>query len=116
MDLLTGWNFELKADRERAIQRIDIGFPPCTYFSTLQELNKFNQMYNEEWLARFNDNLIKATEHIKFCIKLYRLQMDKERYWPHEHPWSAKSWQIPEMEELLKDPRVQVAYVDLCQF
>ena len=23
MDLLTGWNFELKADRERAIQRIE---------------------------------------------------------------------------------------------
>ena len=47
-----------------------IGSPPCTYFSTLQEPNKFNQMYNEERLARFNDNLIKATEHIKFCIKL----------------------------------------------
>ena len=87
MDLLTGWNFELKAERERerAIQRIEeeepmlvIGSPPCPYISTLQELNKFNQRYNEDWLARFNDNLSKATEHIKFCIKLYRMQMDKE--------------------------------------
>ena len=57
-----------------------IGSPPCTYFSTLQELNNFNQRYNEEWLARFNDNRIKATEHTKFCIKLYRMQMDKGRY------------------------------------
>ena len=42
--------------------------------------------------------------------------MDMGRYWLHEHPWSAKSWQIQETEELLKDPRVQVAYADLCQF
>jgi hypothetical protein len=104
MDLLKGWNFELKADRERerAIPKIDeeepmliIGSPPCPYFSMLQELNKFNQRYNEEWLAKFNDNLIKATSHIKCCITLYRIQMDKGRYWLHEHPWSAKSWQIP---------------------
>ena len=123
MDLLTGWNFELKADRERAIRKIEeeepmlvIGSPPCTYFSTLQELNKFNQRYNEEWLARCNDNLTKATNHIKCCITLYRMQMDKGRYWLHEHPWSAKSWQIPEMEELFEDPKVQFAYADQCQF
>ena len=80
MDLLTGWNFELKADRDRAIQKIEeeepmllIGSPPCTHFSMLQEPNKSNQRYNEERLTRFNDNLIKATDHIKVCIKLYRL-------------------------------------------
>ena len=67
-------------------------------------------------MAKFNDNLIKAIEHIKCCITLYKLQMDEGRYWLHEHPWSARSWQIPEMEELLKDPRVQVAYADQCQF
>jgi hypothetical protein len=78
MDLMTGWNFELKADRERAIRRIDeeepmlvIGSPPCTYFSMLQELHKFNQRYNEEWLAKVNDNLIKATDHITCCITLH---------------------------------------------
>ena len=119
MDLLTGWNFELKADRDRAIKQIDeekpmlvIGSPPCTYLSMLQEHNKSNMRHDERWLARFNDNLIKAIGHIKFCIKLSLGQMEAGRYWLHEHPWSAKSWQIPEMEELLKDPRVQVAYAD----
>ena len=68
------------------------------------------------WSARFNDNLTKAFDHTRFCIKLYFRQMEAGRYWLHEHPWSAKSWQIPEMEELLKDPRVQVAYADQCQF
>ena len=42
--------------------------------------------------------------------------MEAGRYWLHEHPWSAKSWQLPEMQELLKDPRVQVACGDQCQF
>ena len=79
--------------------------PPCTYFSMLQELSKFNMRHDERWLARFNDNLIKAIDHIKFCIKLYFRQMEAGRYWLHEHPWSAKSWQIPEMEELLREDR-----------
>ena len=83
MDLMTGWNFELKEDRERAIRKVKeekpkllIGSPPCTYFSMLQELNKHNQRHNAQWLARFNENLIKAIAHIKFCIELYKLQMD----------------------------------------
>ena len=78
MDLLTGWNFELKADRDRALRQLEeeepmlvIGPPPCTYFLNLQELNKHNMRHNEEWLARFNDNLIKAIEHIKFCVSIY---------------------------------------------
>ena len=93
-----------------------IGSPPWTYFSTLQELNQFNTRHDEQWLARSNDNLTKAIGHIQLCIKLYIRQMDAGRYWFHEHPWSAKSWQIPETEELLKDPRVQVAYAVQCQF
>ena len=90
--------------------------PPCTYFSNLQELNKHNMRHNEEWLPRFNDNLIKTIDYIKFCVKLYWKHMNAERDWLHEHPWGAKSWQIPEMEERLQDPRVQVAYADQCQF
>ena len=71
MDLLTGWNFELKEHRDKAIEmikkqkpRLVIGSPPCTYFSNLQELNKHNQRFNEKWMAKFNDNLIKAIAHI----------------------------------------------------
>ena len=55
MDLLTGWNFELKADRDRALKQLDdeepmlvLGSPPCTCFSNQQELNKHNQRRNEE--------------------------------------------------------------------
>ena len=53
-----------------------IGSPPCTYFSNLQELNKYNMRHNEEWPARCIDNLIKAIDHIKCCVKLYWKQMN----------------------------------------
>ena len=81
----------------------------------LQELNKFNMRHDERRPARFNDRLIKAIDHIKFCIKLYIGPMDAGRYGLHEHPGPPKSWQIPEMQELLHDPRVQLAYADQCQ-
>ena len=34
----------------------------------------------------------------------------------HEHPWSARSWQLDEVKKLQSDPRVNVAYANLCQF
>ena len=87
MDQLTGWSFDLKVDRDRAIKTIKeekpmlvIVSPPCTYFSMPQEPSKFNRRHNERWLERFNDNPIKVTDHLKICIKLYRVQMDKGRY------------------------------------
>ena len=70
MDLMTGWNFDLEADRERAKKKIReekpmllVGSPPCTFFSTLQELNKFNMRDDPAWIAKFNANLEKAVRH-----------------------------------------------------
>ena len=80
----------------------------------LQELNEFSQRHDEIWLARLNDNLIKAIGHTKFCIELYRMQMDDGRHWVQGHLWSAKSRRISDMEELLRDPRVRVAYAEQC--
>ena len=48
MDLTNGYDFDTEADRSRAERIIDeekpmlvIGSPPCTFFSVLQELNKW---------------------------------------------------------------------------
>ena len=123
LDLMTGWDFDLEEHRRLAMERVKrdkptmvVGSPPCTFFSTLQELNKHNNRDNPTWIAQFNANLEKAVRHIKFCVQIYKVQMDAGRYWLHEHPWSAKSWQIPELKELLEDPRVEIAYADQCQF
>ena len=63
MDFTNGWDFDTEADRTRAEQLVDeempmllIGSPPCTYMSVLQELNKWIQRDNPEWLAKFELN------------------------------------------------------------
>ena len=53
-----------------------IGSLPCAHCSMLQELNKFSQRHDESWLARLKDNLIKAIDHINFCIKLYKMHIN----------------------------------------
>ena len=65
-------------------------------------------------MQRFNENLTKAIGRILFCIGIFKMQMEAGRYCLHEHSWSAKSWDIPEMEALFKDPRLHVLYADQC--
>ena len=123
MDLLNGWDFDKGEDRRRAIKvilktrpKLPIGSPPCTSFSLLQELNKAIHANDEVWMNKFRLRLEQAKRHIRFCIKLYKLQMYLGGYWLHEHPWSAKSWEMPEMEDLLNDPRTITVRTDMCQF
>ena len=42
----------------------------------------------------------KAREHVRFCIKIYRMQMEAGRMFMHEHPTGASSWKLPEMDSL----------------
>ena len=123
MDLHTGYDFDTQADRNRAVRKVLtekpkllIGSPPCTYVSVLQELNKWINRDNQEWLDRFELNRQKAIRHVEFCCKLYKMQMAGGRYFLHEHPWTARSWELDAMESLLADPRVKKVKTHMCQF
>ena len=63
-----------------------IGSPPCTMFSSLQNLSKRRR--NK---AEFDRKMKIAKEHVKFCLEIYKMQMAAGRYFLHEHPNSAKS-------------------------
>ena len=123
MDIRNGYNFDLAADRKRAIEQIKedeptvvIGSPPCTMFSALQQLaiavNKSKPGWMEEWQLRLDQ----ARRHIKFCCHLYDLQLKAGRYFLHEHPWSAKSWYLPEIAEMMNRPGVTVTKGHMCRF
>ena len=123
MDILTGWDFDKGEDRRRAVKyvltekpKLVIGSPMCTLFSLLQEINIAKHGHDPEWMEAFQKRLDKAKRHIRFCIQLYKLQMSQGRYWLHEHPWSARSWRMPEMEQLAADPRSIKVKADMCQF
>ena len=119
MDLSTGCNFDLSADRRKAVERIRagkptlvIGSPPCTVFSRLQTLNVNKQ--SPEWRAEYEIRKEQAIRHVQFCIKLYRLQLAEGRYLLHEHPAYASSWKLDSMEELAREQGVWSARADLC--
>ena len=75
-----------------------IGSPPCTMFSSLQNLK-----YTRD-PARFAEKLENAKKHIRFCVELYKMQIEGGRYFLHEHPRRATSWQMPEIVRLAATP------------
>ena len=51
-----------------------------------------------------------------FCCELYKLQAEAGRYFLHEHPAQATSWQLAEVRELLETNGVQRVVGDQCQY
>ena len=121
MDLTNGWDFTKKEDRDRAVVRVNqekpnllIGSPPCTLFSIIQNLNL--EIRDDAWRQRFYEAREDAIKHINFCVKLYRLQASQGRYWLHEHPKTATSWQLDIMKQLVGEDGVLKVDSDLCRF
>ena len=74
-----------------------IGSPPCTMFSSLQNLSK-----KKKNKAKFYTAMESAKEHVKFCLEIYKMQMYAGRYFLHEHPSSASSWSKPEVVNMIE--------------
>ena len=123
MDIKNGYDFDLVSDQKKAWDsiikdkpKLVIGSPPCTFFSRLQELNKYMYRNDELWMAKFSEGIEQAKRYVRFCVKLYNHQREHGRYFLHEHPWLATSWGLVEIENLLKKSDVQRVRTDMCQF
>ena len=119
-DPLTGqpWDFNKKEVRARVRGLVRdskpfmlIGSPPCTMFSTLQNLSKAKR--DEE---KFNQKMEVAKKHMRFCLKLYRIQLQAGRHFLHEHPKNATSWTMSEMQEFADTPGVLTTEGDMCAY
>ena len=51
-----------------------------------------------------------------FAIKLYRIQHDAGRFFLHEHPASASSWRLPEIQSLMEDLGIKKVNAHMCRF
>eukprot|EP00973_Karenia_brevis_P001770 241268-Karenia_brevis.AAC.1 len=75
---------------------------------------------NINW-ARMNQEDVQrrweeAVRHIEFCACVYKLQIKHGRYFLHEHPHGATSWQLPAIQELLKTSGVIKTRAHMCKF
>ena len=96
-DLLTGWNLGDAANREKMLKIYDdekpmlvIGSPPCKRFSVLMNL-LMGRNLSAGQRDKFHAELDEAIEHIRFCVKIYKKQIEAGRYFLHEHPATASS-------------------------
>ena len=98
-----------KVSRERPM--LLVGSPMCTAFSSWQRIND-----------KIMDPTVCAAEkargliHLSFCVDLYREQHKNNRYFLHEHPASATSWQSEVMEKLSSEDGIIKVTCDQCQY
>ncbi len=111
------WDFEKPQDRKRAWERIRaeepflvIGSPPCTMFSSLQNLNA--KKGEVEWEKRRRAAEVLLT----FAAAVYKLQVLAGRHFLHEHPAGATSWNHPTIAKLLATPGVSAVVAHQCAF
>ena len=112
------WDFDEKEMRDRAMERVKsdrpqllIGSPMCTAFSTWQRINN---LIRDPVTVRAEKR--RAVQHLEFCVSLYREQMKHGRYFLHEHPAHASSWQEDIVKGLLAEEEVVTATCDQCLY
>ena len=124
MDLTTqdtdgrAWDFNIAEMRNRAARRVltdkpllIIGSPMCTVHSAMNRMNHA-KMPAEVVKQRFEY----ARRHLEFAMKLYKLQAQEGRYFLHEHPESASSWQEKCVRDILKMKGVERVVGDQCRY
>ena len=99
MDLTTGSDFRKLEHRKQARQYIDtykpkllIGSPMCTMFSNLQNLPGWGEDKQRRWCE--------AKLHIQFVCELCEQQIKEGRWFLHEHPAGASSWDLDEVKKI----------------
>ena len=112
------WDFDDDNKQDEAIDLIDeikplfiVGSPMCTAFSSWQRLSKHRRDP-----VKMKEEHDKAVKHLRFVCRVYRKQLDEGRYFLHEHPVAASSWQEPCVARLLRENGVDQVNMDQCQF
>ena len=77
-------------------------------FSSLANLNKHHASHQAA-----SDEALK---HQILCFRIYTYQVERGRYFCHEHPHTATWWGLPFVEQLRRLPQVMEAVCDQCMF
>ena len=113
------WDFSKSGKRSKAMRMIQenkpymvIGSPCCTAFSAWQALNALRTRD----LEKMRRAMARAIKHVEFVVSVYREQLENGRYFLHEHPACATSWQLKSVESLMQASEVGRVVGDQCQY
>ena len=90
---------------------IVIGAPPCTVFSSMQNINQKHHG-TQEWQARYEEGVA----FLQFAVDVYWDQIARGKFFLHEHPATASSWDLPMIRELAEHPGVIIVTGDMCRW
>ena len=108
-----------RSDRQEAMEMVDklapdfiVGSPPCTPFCSWNVHMNFRKMKKEDV-----DRIVsEGRQHLNFMAKIYRKQILRGKYFVHEHPATAVSWDEREILKLAMYSDVVIVTADQCQY
>ena len=111
----TMWDLSLeddKADLRRVQNReqpeLLVGSPPSDEFSSLLSTRAARE------ICKLKTEKIEP--QIRACVQSYKLQMEMRKHFIHEHLEVSSSWEMPEVQSLINDPRVYSIDGPMCRW
>jgi hypothetical protein len=75
-------------------------------FSSLQHLSLWTEEKTHRW--------VESKEHIDFVLEFYDIQHEVGRWFLHEHPEKATSWNLEQAKETATRKGIDVTTLDQC--
>ena len=99
---------ELRRVQDREHPELLAGSPPSDGFSSL-----LNTCAEPREISKLKTEKIEP--QIRACVQAYRLQMEMQKHLFREHPMDSTSWEMPEVQSLVSDPRVHSIDGPMCR-
>ena len=100
---------ELRRVQNREQPELLVGRPPSDEFSSL-----LSKRAKPREISKLITDRIEP--QIRTCVQAYKLQMEMRKHFVHEHPEVSSSWEVPEVQSLINDPRVCSIDVPMCRW
>ena len=85
------------------------GSPPSDDFNSL-----LSTRVEPQEISKLKTGRIES--QIRICVQAYKLQMAMRKHFVHEHPKDSTSWDMPEVQSLVSDPRVHSIDGPMCRW
>ena len=112
----TMWDLSLEDDKAE-LRRIQNREQPELLLGSSSS-DEFSSLLNTCVEAREVSKLRteKIEPQIRACVQSYRLQMEMRKHFVHEHPEVSCSWEMPDVQSLINDPRVYSIDGPMCRW